>query len=160
HTVTRLGRQEFVYGDTRLLGAGNWNYPGRSFDAAKLPLASPGWRTDVFAGKLGQASNKINNPSLAGIYAVRTFDKVNSADVYLLYKGDRIAGNGLDVWTVGMRPKMQFGRTSTTLEVAGQTGRNSGKQMTAAALAAVADYKFAGPVNPRIALQYDYASGG
>lgn len=50
--TTRLGRQELVFGEQRLIGNGDWNNTARSFDAARITLVRPGVKADVFAGRV------------------------------------------------------------------------------------------------------------
>ncbi|MBE2214873.1 MAG: alginate export family protein [Opitutaceae bacterium] len=46
----KLGRQELVYGDQRLVGHFRWNNNARTFDAAKLRWQNPIFGVDVFTG--------------------------------------------------------------------------------------------------------------
>ena len=46
----KLGRQELVYGDQRLVGHFRWNNNARTFDAAKLRWQNAAFGVDVFTG--------------------------------------------------------------------------------------------------------------
>ena len=46
--TAKIGRQELIYGDERLIGASDWNNIGRVFDAAKLRYEAPGLWVDAF----------------------------------------------------------------------------------------------------------------
>jgi hypothetical protein len=48
----KIGRQELVYGDQRLLGNFRWNNNARTFDAAKLRWQNKFFGVDVFTGGL------------------------------------------------------------------------------------------------------------
>jgi hypothetical protein len=48
----RAGRQEFIYGTERLVGAFGWDNIGRSFDALKMGYSSKSAQSDWFAAKL------------------------------------------------------------------------------------------------------------
>ncbi len=48
----KVGRQEFIYGAERLIGAFGWDNIGRSFDAVKMGYASNGLAGDWFAAKV------------------------------------------------------------------------------------------------------------
>ena len=49
--VAKVGRQEFIYGDERLIGAFDWNNFSRTFDAVKLRYDAPEQKfwVDAFA---------------------------------------------------------------------------------------------------------------
>lgn len=160
----RLGRQELVFGDQRLVGNLNWQPVGRSFDAARWTRRARNGAIvlDVFAGKLGDAPAKTQNPTLAGVYATRTLRRTgDTADLYLLYKGDKVTGRTREVWTLGTRPRFRFGRGGdATLEAAAQSGHVAGRDARAWAYAASAGYTLPGPAALRIGLERDFASGG
>jgi hypothetical protein len=46
----KIGRQELVYGDQRLVGHFRWNNNARTFDAAKLRWQNPWFGVDIFTG--------------------------------------------------------------------------------------------------------------
>ncbi len=48
----KIGRQELVYGEQRLIGAFGWNNNGRSFDAVKANFTNSAVSIDAFATKL------------------------------------------------------------------------------------------------------------
>ncbi|HVQ16829.1 MAG TPA: alginate export family protein [Vicinamibacterales bacterium] len=73
----RLGRQELVYGESRLLGSLPWVNTGRSWDAAKVTLRSPLFQVDVFGASLvrslpNEFDKSGNGNRLAGAYATST----------------------------------------------------------------------------------------
>jgi len=55
----KIGRQELVYGDQRLIGAFGWNNNGRSFDAIKANFSNSAVSIDAFASKIND-----NTPGL------------------------------------------------------------------------------------------------
>jgi hypothetical protein len=65
----KIGRQELVYGDQRLLGHLRWNNNARTFDAVKLRWQNSIFGVDAFTG--GVVYNDHNN-----------FNKANSQDVF------------------------------------------------------------------------------
>ncbi|HEY8994228.1 MAG TPA: alginate export family protein [Lacunisphaera sp.] len=65
----KLGRQELVYGDQRLLGHLRWNNNARTFDAAKVRWQNKFFGVDAFTG--GLVYNDHNN-----------LNKSNSQDVF------------------------------------------------------------------------------
>ena len=48
--MVKVGRQELVYGEERLIGAFDWNNIGRSFDAAKVRWLNDWGSVDLFTG--------------------------------------------------------------------------------------------------------------
>jgi hypothetical protein len=65
----KVGRQELVYGDQRLLGHLRWNNNARTFDAVKLRWQNKYFGVDAFTG--GLVYNDNNN-----------FNQANSQDVF------------------------------------------------------------------------------
>src|SRR5688572_9957171 len=45
----KVGRQELIYGDERVIGAFNWNNIGRVFDAAKVRWQNQYFAADIFS---------------------------------------------------------------------------------------------------------------
>ena len=48
----RVGRQELVYGEQRLVGHSNWTNTARSFDGARASFKKKGYQADVFAASV------------------------------------------------------------------------------------------------------------
>lgn len=65
HLSFRLGRQELVYGDERLVGAFGWSNVGRSFDAGKITLSGEKFWVDGFASWIQRGGG---NQYFGGIY--------------------------------------------------------------------------------------------
>ncbi len=70
----KIGRQELVYGDQRLLGHFRWNNNARTFDAAKLRYQTKYFGVDAFTGGLVYNDNHnfnkshIGKDSFSGLY--------------------------------------------------------------------------------------------
>ncbi len=62
----KLGRQELVYGDQRLLGHLRWNNNARTFDAAKVRWQNPLFGVDFFTGGLVYNDHRNLNRSYIG----------------------------------------------------------------------------------------------
>jgi hypothetical protein len=62
----KLGRQELVYGDQRLVGHFRWNNNARTFDAVKLRWQNPFFGLDVFSGGVVYNDNHNFNQSHIG----------------------------------------------------------------------------------------------
>jgi hypothetical protein len=48
----KIGRQDLIFGEERLVGAGNWGNTARSFDAVRLSIKHNGYRVDTFASSV------------------------------------------------------------------------------------------------------------
>ena len=73
----RVGRQELVFGESRLLGSLPWVNTGRSWDAARVILRAPMFQVDVFGASLVRSlpedfDRSGNGNRLAGAYATST----------------------------------------------------------------------------------------
>jgi hypothetical protein len=158
----RLGRQEIVLGDSRLMGNGNWTNIGRSWDAIRVTVSDRTTTTDLFVGKLGQMAGKTSDPLVAGIYSTLTRSKALSYDLYLLYKSVDLTGTTNQViYTAGTRPRFSFGRGfDGTVEAAYQFGSYASRAVNAYAYAANIGYTFPGRAGLRLAVERDYATGG
>jgi len=72
--TAKIGRQEMIYGDERMIGRGDWNNTGRSFDAIKLRLENSfGW-VDAFTGRVvvvddGNFNVSNDYDQFSGLYA-------------------------------------------------------------------------------------------
>lgn len=62
----KIGRQVLQYGSERLLGPGDWNNFGRSFDAAKLRYQGKDWAVDAFAATV--AINKCSEYNQSDLF--------------------------------------------------------------------------------------------
>lgn len=84
--AVRVGRQELVYGDSRLIGNFGWSNNGRSFDAAKFLYKSSAVDLDVFRAKIQENTTTASDMDFYGIYSTVKVvpDKLADVDVYLL----------------------------------------------------------------------------
>lgn len=145
--IAKIGRQEFIYGDERVVGAFDWSNVGRVFDAVKLRTEGDyGW-IDAFAGRVvipDDGSFNIANDYdyFSGVYAsTKTLIPKQESQLYFLARnverGSPAAlGTGLapfltgasprDIYTLGMRFKSlpgAYGPWDYSFEAAGQLGR-------------------------------------
>lgn len=147
--TAKIGRQELVYGDERMVGAGDWGNLGRSFDAAKLRFENKQVWVDAFVGRVVMpANNEFNEANdydfLWGAYAsTKTLIPVQETQVYFLSHNvsgmSTVAPNtgwlgspskSQDISTIGLRAKSlpgKLGAWDYTAEAAGQFGRVTGK---------------------------------
>jgi hypothetical protein len=174
--VAKVGRQEMIYGDERLVGASDWTNTQRSFDAAKLRYENDTFWVDVFGSRpVISDDHNFNVPDdydwFSGIYASsRTLLPKHEAQLYFFSRntspGAVVAPR--DIYTLGTRMKSlpgQFDGWDYGLEVAGQLGSMNlgGKRLDHAALAGSIGGGYtwtAQSTAPRVGLEYNYASGG
>lgn len=136
--IARIGRQEFIYGDERLIGAFDWNNFGRTFDAAKVRYEQSKLWIDGFVShvvtirEFGPDENRewtFNNgnwkDTFAGIYGSTTLVPNQTTDLYFLYRNkkenlpvytDTLGNRALaydikqEIYTLGARLKSLPGR--------------------------------------------------
>ena len=158
----RIGRQELLYGDARLIGPGNWSSVGRSFDGARLSLGDRRTSTDILVTELGQSYQKTNQPLFAGVYSTVKRSPALAYDVYALYKEVKVtAATSQHIVTAGARPVWNpTKQIQAKLEAAYQFGSNEARPVSAWAYAGVASYTLPGRYGVQLAVERDEASGG
>ena len=186
--TAKVGRQEFIYGDERLVGAGDWGNLGRVFDAAKLRYEDKDTWVDGFVGRLVLPdANNFNVANdydwFSGVYAsTRAVCPKQDTQLYFLSRntgkqspsaqsGSLVAlPSARDIYTVGFRMKSLPGQLKGwdyALEAATQFGSiKSGGPTSqrldhqASALSAGGGYTLPKcPMSTRVGLEYNFASG-
>jgi hypothetical protein len=171
----KVGRQELIYGDERLIGASDWTNTGRTFDAAKLRFENSYLWVDLFGSRV--VINDDHNFNVvddydwfSGLYAsTRTIIPKNEAQVYVLSRNTSVGGlvSPRDIYTAGIRLKSlpgQFNGFDYSLEGAGQLGSMNvnGTRLNHEALAGTVTggYTWSKTMStPRVSLEYNYATG-
>lgn len=167
----RVGRQELVFGEQRLVGHVSWLNAARSFDAARLTIRRPGLRIDAFAASVVRIltddwDESGNGNRFHGVHASAT-NLVPRATVepYLFWRKDTNqrseAGEtaSLQVTTAGIRWAGQFSSAwEYGAETAFQTGSLGSDDIGAWALHAKARTPAFGPAL-RWSSEYNHASG-
>lgn len=168
----RAGRQELAYGSDRLIGRGNWDNVGRSFDAVRMGYSTKGWGSDWFAAKVvdrRQTGRGDRDQYLYGLYNQFFRQQPRHLDVYgiLFRDGLRTVGEisvrgqkATEIMTVGIRSDGKVGKAlDYDLELANQFGHRGFDSHSARALAA----KFYRTVEEahqlRLGFEYDVATG-
>jgi hypothetical protein len=100
----KLGRQELVYGDQRLVGHARWLNVPRTFDAAKVRYENPVFGLDLFASSVVYVENeKINksNPQDLFYGAYANFPKLAKNTIVEAYLFSRHVTRGIitDDWS-------------------------------------------------------------
>lgn len=176
----RLGRQELSYGAQRLIGGFNWSNIAQTFDAARIMLefGPKQFNVDLFHGE--KTPNKAPREAddffsgdakdyLTGYYATWKGFRKATFEQYVLSRQTREktvsfgqAGDGdVEDYTVGGRIKGQAGDTNFDYEFEGayQFGDSGELDVNAAMFVAVLGYTFDHNWKPRLAVEFDYASG-
>ncbi len=178
----KVGRQELVYGDERLIGSFGWSNNGRSFDAVKAMYRSDLLDVDFWTSKINENNatsvKDDNDQDFYGAYATVKTIPNNALDLYLLLLRDgsstqMIANNNTvsgtideaqKLWTYGARLKGKAGIVDYTVEYAKQTGEinttTNDYDIDADALAIRAGAAIPGaPMGLRVGGEYTVASG-
>lgn len=161
----KIGRQQLVYGDQRLLGHLGWADNGRSFDAYKVTARLDVAQLDLFLAKLketgGAPGTSYNDDDLYGLYSIWPIGDAHKLDVYyLVWKTDAVT-YGRNMNTYGARFAGKSASFDYTAEMALQSGKwTSTVDQSASALALTGGYTFADVMGGlRLGLEYDMGSG-
>lgn len=158
----KLGRQEVIFGNQRLIGAVGWHNIGRSFDGVQMIYDTDNGPLSVFDFKTVETFNPgdVNDFNVGGIWA--NFSKMDKA-IHPQFFGiwDRVnSGGALSRFTFGTQTDMTFEALTATVEAAYQMGQVSSTMDIAAFMfAANATYKIGGKFVKAIGGGIDYLSG-
>lgn len=173
----KVGRQELLYGDERLIGPSDWGNTGRVFDAAKVRYENSDIWVDGFVGRVVvPVDRQFNEPDshdfFSGIYASsKTLVPIQESQVYVLSRnispGSAAGTSARDIYTFGTRVKSLPGKLKGwdyTGELAWQAGSISsgGTRLTQEAMASSVGggYTFTKAFGtPRVGVEYNYSSG-
>jgi hypothetical protein len=185
----KLGRQELIYGEERILGAFGWSNIGRVFDAAKVRWQNAWFGADFFTSRVVIAEdNRFNVANdydwFSGVYATSAKIPKHSLDAYFFSRNSSAQAltaephpqspqpSARDIYTLGVRLKSnpgQIGHWDYCLDLIGQFGNFTDPRAGAPAgrldhlaYAAVAQggYTFSDMWGtPRLGLEYAHGSG-
>lgn len=175
--TVKVGRQELLYGDERLVGPSDWSNTGRVFDAVKLRWQAKDWWVDAFASHVVAVNSTHFNSadvhdSFFGVYSsFLNLVPIQESQFYFLSRnvdvGSYAGTKPRDIYTLGLRFKSLPGKLrgwDYSVEFVQQLGSiNTGAvrlHQQANALAVAAGYTWEKTfATPRIGLEYDYSSG-
>jgi len=183
--TAKIGRQELIYGEERLIGTADWGNIPRVFDAAKLRFENPVLWLDAFASRVVlPVDHHFNMPNdydwFSGLYASSSalipkqetqlyfLSRNASAQAAAAVPGSLVSlPSARDILTFGLRVRSlpgQWNGWDYAAEIAGQLGsiNVSNRRLDHEALAATAGgcYTWAKAFgSPRIGLEYNFASG-
>ncbi len=169
----RLGRQELIFGEERLIGAFNWGNTARTFDAVRVYYETKAIRLDAFAASVVRIQDERFNRTAKGdnLYGVYTaFPRLiprGRWEVYTLWRaqsqtvnerGERGDADRVTFGTrlVGKLPhNFDYG-----VELVGQAGDVAGDRVRAWAAHLQLGYTPARVrLKPRFLAEYNFASG-
>jgi hypothetical protein len=187
--MAKVGRQELIYGDQRLIGVADWLNFGRTYDAAKMRYQTSNLWVDAFVSQpvlpdLHGFDTSDSHDKLSGIYAsTRTLIPVQESQLYFLARNTdshpayEVAEKPVqyplasprDIYTIGARVRSLPGALDGwdyAGEAAYQFGRFEPSTTTpsltqsAFAVHAVAGYTWTQTaLTPRLGVEYNYGSG-
>jgi len=171
----KVGRQEFIYGDERLIGASDWGNPARAFDAARLRFDNGKFWVDAFSGRVVLTDDsKFDQPDFhdwfSGLYAsTKALIPIQESQLYVLSRNSEkgAAVTPRDIISVGLRVKSlpgkldgwdYFGEVVEQFGSVSQTNVRRDQEALAAAIGGGYTWTqtFA---SPRVGVEYDYSSG-
>ena len=173
----RLGRQQLIYGDQRLLGGLNWKDVARTFDGVKVMYHNHNKvKLDLFAvhpadisamtptttSPHGKSLVTWEDRRLIGGYGTYTFSPKNGVDVYFInwhHNQHATVGKGRNINTFGSRLFGRWNGFDGAAEAVFQTGTWSNNvSQRASAFAVRAGYTF-DFWDTRLGVAYDYSPG-
>lgn len=166
----RVGRQELLYGDQRLISPLDWANTRRTFDGAKLMWVRDDWKVDGFWTRPVQTDPRNfdtvdDDQQFYAAYATYSGIKDHVFDYYWIgYQSDRALFPGtqpLHYQTPGGRWGANWGNVQTIVEGAYQFGEYGNDNHSAGFFTLGAGRKFDDHCwKPEVWAYYDWASGG
>lgn len=164
-----LGRQEWAYGDHRMIGNFSWNNVGRAFDGVKLRWTRERFFLDGFFASISdrpEGTGGNTGSALYGLYAQAAPRKGAEYEAYYLgfadngaAAGERLAPGRTSINAVGARAKDRFGRLDVVAEAVIERGKFNGDDLAAHAAAAQAGLTWGSGAKVRVFGGYDFATG-
>jgi hypothetical protein len=169
----RVGRQELVFGEMRLIGHLNWTNTARSFDAARLTLQQGKLKIDLFSAAVvnlreGTADKSSGGNDIHGAYGSITKVVPNGTiEPYAFWRLAR--GTKTEIGLPGKTDRKVFGvrfvgklpaNLDYNIEAVRQAGSVGNDEVRAVASHSALGYTLtAFKKKPRIFAEYNYASG-
>jgi hypothetical protein len=171
--LLRVGRQELVFGEMRLIGHLNWTNTARSFDAARLTLQRGKVKLDLFAASVVNLREATANKSsggndIHGAYGSITKVIPNATiEPFMFWRLAR--GTKTELGLPGKTDRKVFGvrfvgklpaNFDYNIETADQAGSIGSDDVQAFAWHSAIGYTITGlKKKPRVFAEYNYASG-
>lgn len=163
-TSLKVGRQELIYGEQRLIGNNGWNNLGRSFDAVVWRLSNKSFWLDMWGGRIHPANTPVSlEYQLGSVYAHWNNFPGGELEPYVIVSHSEHAGlasGALTLATIGARVKAKFLKNyDYGFEGAYQTGSSNSNFVNAGAIHSKIGYTFPLSWKPRIGGEFNFASG-
>jgi hypothetical protein len=166
----RLGRQELLYGNQRLVSPLDWANTRRTFEGVNLLLRRGDWAVDAFYTHLvpvrpTEFDEADYDQPFYGFYGVYSGQEAQTIDFYYLGYDSKTVGppdvTDFSLHTLGLRLNGSSGPWLYELEGGPQFGRQSGLGVDQSAGFATAGIgrKMRAAGDPTVWFYYDYASG-
>ena len=163
-----LGRQEWFYGEHRMIGNFSWNNVGRAFDGVRARYARARFFLDALAAQISTTvtSGASRGSELYGLYSQTAPRPGAEYEGYWLGFSDHVAAAGetggpgtTRIRALGARAKDRFGRFDFVAEAVAETGDVQGDALSARAAAAQAGLTWGAGAKVRAFAGYDIATG-
>jgi hypothetical protein len=168
----RIGRQELLLGDQRLISTIDWANTRRTFDGVRLLRNGEKWDLDLFYTAFvppdpDSLDQLDDNQEFGGAWATYRPEKGRAADFFYLYldNTNNVTQQGIvrsptEVHTVGARNVGDSCGHLWDFWVAGQAGTQAQQDLTAGAATAGVGRNWSDACwSPTVWIYYDYASG-
>lgn len=165
----RIGRQELLYGDQRLISPLDWANTRRTFEGAKLMWEFDEWNLDAFWVRPvipDEASfdSPDHQQELYGAWATRNYGEAHTLDLYWLgyhnYESPFPEGESYKLQTCGARWHARHGALQTLLQGAYQFGRFGDQDHSAGFFVTGLGRSWSDALwQPTCWVYYDWASG-
>jgi hypothetical protein len=169
--MLRVGRQELLFGDGRLVGSSLWTNTARTFDAARGSFIRTKYRLDAFAAavvKIDQDRFDKNIPgnNFYGIYGtIARYPKTTVEPFFFWRRQSHLttelrAPGTMNFGTLGLRVAGKPSAVDYDAQIVGQRGSLGDESIRAWAGHGSLGYTFAAtPHTPRAFAEYNQASG-
>jgi hypothetical protein len=143
----KIGRQELVYDDQRLIGNSDWVQQGRSHDAAVLHFNDEGWKADLGGAYNQKAEYRFGTDYMASNYKVLSYlwlgKEFSDAKFSLLGVADGYQLSDTNTQTVyrytyGGNGEYRFGGVTLKTTLYAQSGKDQNRKTISAYLATLA----------------------
>lgn len=166
--ILQIGRQEWAYGDERLIGAFGWDNVSRSFDGLRLRTTRGALVVDALLARVRTHPEGAANTGsdLYGVYARASPRKGAEYEGYWLGYADQVEAAGelgapgdTRINAFGTRARDRFGRLDVAAELVVERGTLRGDDLAAHAAGAQAGVTLGGGAKWRPFGGYDFATG-
>jgi len=163
-----VGRQEWIYGEHRMIGNFGWNNVGRAFDGVRIRYVRDRFFVHGLAARISNTlvAGATHGSDLYGVEYQASARKSGEYGGYWLEFADNLGAPGetglpgtTRIDALGARMKDRFGPFDLNVEAAAETGEYHGDDLRAHAAAAQGGFNWGEKHRFRAFAGYDYATG-